>query len=114
MKKYLLKYRIFALLCTLSLVALGTIQLVQEFEGQVVEVTEGQTNDEKTLVLEQSSCEAVVPFFQVDIQQDFFFVPNFLWKAIRYKALTTIRQEYLHLLSYFVNLYTANICTNAP
>lgn len=112
MIKTFFKYRFLNLLWILLVIAFNCITITQAKFSQNTSVEHHQTEQEET-VSKKLSYEAVVPFFQVDLQQDFDVSQPFIWNISEEKEDVLI-QEYIHLLSYFVNLFSTTICINAP
>lgn len=96
----------------LVIVALNSFHFSKTVHSQ--QSIEHAPKEKKETVLKQLSYEAVVPFFQVNFQQDFDLVQQFFWQSEPENQLI-IKDNYIHLLlSYFVNLFTYTICVNAP
>ncbi len=112
MIKTFFKYRFLNILWIFLVVVFNCITITQAQLSQKTSVEHHQTEQEET-VSKKLSYEAVVPLFQVDFQQDFDVSKPFVWNISKEKEKVLV-QEYIHLLSYFVNLFSTTICINAP
>ena len=112
MTKNTTTYRFLTVISILIVIVLNGIHLSSKAVNQnTIDLSQ---KDKKEVVLKQVSYEAVVPFFQLDFQQEFDFVKPFFWQS-ESENISTIKDNYIHLLlSYFFNLFTSTICINAP
>lgn len=105
-------YRFLTLLSILIVIVLNSFHFSSKTVNQnAIDLSQ---KDNKEVVVKQVSYEAVVPFFQLDFQQEFDFAKQFFWQS-NSQNISTIKDNYIHLLlSYFFNLFTSTICINAP